>query len=48
MLRRLLAVGQLEVVGELLLAHPAYADSDAGGLQVRPSMPGSYASRQNK
>jgi hypothetical protein len=33
-LRRLLAVGQLEAVGELLLAHPAYA-ADGGGAQVR-------------
>ncbi|KAI8463575.1 MAG: Nup85 nucleoporin-domain-containing protein [Monoraphidium minutum] len=32
-LRRLVAVGQLEAAGELLLAHPAYADADGGGPQ---------------
>jgi hypothetical protein len=34
-LRRLLAVGQLEAAGELLLEHPAYAAEAGGGLQVR-------------
>jgi len=33
-LRRLLAVGQLEAVGGLLLAHPAYSADASGGAQV--------------
>jgi hypothetical protein len=36
-LRRLLAAGQLEAAGELLLEHPAYAAEAGGGLQVRAS-----------
>lgn len=36
LLRRLLATGQLEAAGELLLAHPAYAaDASGGGATVR-------------